>query len=249
MCVKLPSRLSNCPIIDALVELRFESNLNKSLIFGYMYKQIVELYPHEYPSGVISLPVLQIPEAIRNSDPNMRFKPLYRLEGKSTIIQIGNDVLCISPRMPYYGWNEFEKFTVALIDNIFQANIISRVVRLGHRYINFFEGDIIHNLTLELKTQGPYALDQKMMVRSEVADGNFTHVIQVSNNARYKKDAQSVEILGSILDIDTSREYLDKYFQLHFSDELNQAHNSEKKLFFSLLVPAYIDTLKPVYDE
>ena len=82
MCVKLPSRLSNCPIIDALVELRFESNLNKSLIFGYMYKQIVELYPHEYPNGVISLPVLQIPEAIRNSDPNMRFKPLYRLKGK-----------------------------------------------------------------------------------------------------------------------------------------------------------------------
>lgn len=40
---------------------------------------------------------------------------------------------------------------------------------------------------------------------------------------------------GSLIDIDTFREYHDDYFMNHMEEELQYAHQSEKMLFFSLL--------------
>ena len=47
----LPIRIEACPLIDALIEFRFEAAITKSAVFGIIYNLIKE----EYRGNVINL--------------------------------------------------------------------------------------------------------------------------------------------------------------------------------------------------
>ena len=76
-----------------------------------------------------------------------------------------------------------------------------------------------------------------------VKDGEFV------NSLTFANDGQFNGVNGSLIDIDTSREYKDDYFMNNIEKELNTAHESEKNLFFSLLRNSLLESLTPVYDE
>ena len=240
----LPSRIEKCPLIDALIEFRFEAAIAKSAVFGVIYN----LIRNDYRGNVINLPILQIPEQIREVDPNLKFKPLYRIEGDKFIIQIGYDVLSISSKMSYVGWPEFSQHSFSLINKIIQEGIIKRVSRLGHRYINFFRGDITNSLTMSFSITEKY-VSENLLIRTDVRDGNFMNTLQFANNANYRPNPNTSEIVGSLIDIDTSREYSDNFFIENREQEINMAHECEKKLFFSLLKPTFLETLNPTFEK
>ena len=240
----LLSRIEKCPLIDALIEFRFEAAIAKSAVFGVIYN----LIRNDYRGNVINLPILQIPEQIREVDPNLKFKPLYRIEGDKFIIQIGYDVLSISSKMPYVGWPEFSQHSLSLINKIIQEGIIKRVSRLGHRYINFFRGDITNSLTMSFSMTEKY-VSENLLIRTDVRDGNFMNTLQFANNANYRPNPNTSEIVGSLIDIDTSREYSDNFFIENREQEINMAHECEKKLFFSLLKPTFLETLNPTFEK
>ncbi len=240
----MPSRIEKCPLIDALIEFRFEAAIAKSAVFGVIYN----LIRNDYRGNVINLPILQIPEQIREVDPNLKFKPLYRIEGDKFIIQIGYDVLSISSKMPYVGWPEFSQHSLSLINKIIQEGIIKRVSRLGHRYINFFRGDITNSLTMSFSMTEKY-VSENLLIRTDVRDGNFMNTLQFANNANYRPNPNTSEIVGSLIDIDTSREYSDNFFIENREQEINMAHECEKKLFFSLLKPTFLETLNPTFEK
>ena len=60
MSKKLPLRLEKCPLVDALIEIRFESSIIGSAIFGIIYNLIRD----DYKGIVTNLPILQVPEQI-----------------------------------------------------------------------------------------------------------------------------------------------------------------------------------------
>ena len=65
--MKLPKEISPCPIIDTVIEIRFESTMPKEAkeaIFGIIFNEFNDRYP-----SLEKLPILQIPEAIREADP------------------------------------------------------------------------------------------------------------------------------------------------------------------------------------
>lgn len=241
---KLPAKVGNCPIIDALIEIRFETTLVRSAVFGVIYSSIMG----EYPGRVINLPILQLPEQIRDVDPNLKFKPLYRIEGERFIVQIGPDVLCISSKIPYVGWRDFAQHSCEVIRKIISSSIIKRVVRIGHRYVNFFEGDITNCLTMSFSMTEGYDVEN-ILIRSEVKDGEFIDTLQYSNNATYKAEQSPDEQHGSLIDIDVFREYDNDCFISNVEEEINKAHSCGKKLFFSLLKPELLNCLNPSYDE
>lgn len=240
----LPLKLGVCPLIDALIEFRFEAGVTKSAVFGMIYSIIKE----DYKGEVIPLPILQIPEQIRNEDPNFKYKPLYRIENDKFVIQIGCDVLSISSKIPYVGWQEFSMHSLEVVRKIVQAGILKRVSRIGHHYINFFDGDIADQLTMSFSmTEGFKSED--LLISTTVRDEDFISTLRFANNATYRQSQNSSLRRGSLIDIDTSREYNDNYFISNSEQEINTAHESEKKLFFSLLKSDYLDTLNPIFEE
>lgn len=238
--MRLPIRLEKCPLIDCIIEVRFNTNIVNSAVFGVIYNQIRS----DYPGTVNNLPISQLPEAIRNSDPNLRFKPLYRIEGDKTVIQIGPDVINLSSKMPYIGWDEFSRVAVKVFNKAFDSGAVGHITRLGHRYINFIDRDVTSELamTFSLDRIGTQSV-KSLNIRTLITDGEYVNSLTFANDGHYKEKS------GSLIDIDTSREYADDYFKDNIEQELFNAHQSEKNLFFSLLKEPLLDSLKPIYNE
>ena len=165
--IQLPVSIEKCPIVDALIEIRFDTKVNPSAVFGLIYGVLMQ----KYPGQVINLPILQLPEAVRNSDPALKYKPLYRIVNENVIIQIGPDVLSISSVIPYIGWESFKEHAAEIIRQVITADIINRVSRLGHRYINFFESNILNQITMSFNMTEGYGI-QNVQITTQVKDND-----------------------------------------------------------------------------
>ena len=238
---KLPNHIEICPIVDALVELRFEASVNANAVFGLIYGALIK----SYPGNVVNLPIMQLPEAVRMSDPTLKFKPLYRINNKNVSIQIGTDVISICSPLPYIGWETFKKHVQEIIRLIHENGIFSRVVRLGHRYVNFFGSDLLDKITMSFHMTDGYNI-QNLIITTQVKDSDFDNTVQFSNNAALNLGTPNQKN-GSIIDIDTFRDYSDGYFLENINTEIEKAHQCEKTLFFSLLKPEFIESLNPRY--
>ncbi|MCE2887858.1 MAG: TIGR04255 family protein, partial [Pseudanabaena sp.] len=70
----IPKKITPCPILQAVVELRFETVLPSDAVFGILYSLLSSQY-----NTFEKLPILQIPEILRSQDPNLRYQPAYKL--------------------------------------------------------------------------------------------------------------------------------------------------------------------------
>jgi len=242
---KLPKKLGNDTIVDAIIEIRFETLFDKNAIFGYIYSMIM----NDYKGNVINLPESQLPAAIREADPNLRFKPLHRIEGEKTIIQIGSNVIAISSKIPYIGWDEFSSIFFKIVTKINSQDptVLNKVIRLGIRYVDFFKGDISEKINMTFKMCENYEHTEDLYIRTTLKDKGFINIVQFSNSANFHgKDQQTIE-KGSLIDIDTSKEYSDSSFLGNIHTEIDNAHSCQKSLFFSTLKDDLINTLNPIF--
>src|SRR5687768_13516679 len=101
--VRLPKKIEICPIIDAVIELRFESNLPPEIIPGIVYGKFGKRYPKTE-----KLPLMEVPSSLRDSDPNLMYSPVYKLFNESFIFQIGPRVFSVLCPKEYKGWTSFK---------------------------------------------------------------------------------------------------------------------------------------------
>ncbi|MCK9450848.1 MAG: TIGR04255 family protein [Bacteroidales bacterium] len=232
----LPKAINPCPILDASVEVRFTTKLHPSAVFGMIYNVLQTTFPK-----VENLPILQLPEAVRATDPNFKFKPLYRISNPNFVAQIGPDVLAISSFPNYVGWDMFSKQIFSILDRIEKVGIIGTVLRIGIRYINFFDNDIFKNIDLKISIGKNNIAYENTIIRTEIEQGDYKSSLQVANNANQNNK------LGSIIDIDTYTESNLTNFFKDKDDLISGAHAKEKELFFSLLKGEFLKTLNPTY--
>ncbi len=235
--MQLPKRISPCPIIDAIVELRFESKISASVIFSRIYNEIDSEFPK-----VDTLPVMNIPENIRKSDPNLRYQPHYKLIGEKYIVQIGPEMISFSCSPEYAGWENFSKTIYNLIKSLHKEKIVDNVTRFGFRYVNFFPMlDVFENIEFNMKLNQKDFTPKNSLIRAEIESENYISTLQISNSAVKNN------VKGSIIDIDVIPIFDLKNF---FNDSISiveGAHNTEKELFFKLLKPEFLRTLNPEY--
>jgi uncharacterized protein (TIGR04255 family) len=236
-----PNKIEVCPILDTGIEIRFESNLYKSAVFGVLFNKLKEQFP--IPE---KLPILQLPEQLRDSDPNFKFKPHYKLKNEKIIIQIGPDVITISSPIPYVGWQDYSKNIFEVLELVFSLNIITKVNRLGVRYINFFETNIFDKLDVTIDIKNLKLPRESTIFRTEILSEGFINVIHIANKITQLKN--KVPTVGSIIDIDTIRNYSENKFLSDYKTELKLAHDVEKGIFFDLLKPDFLQSLNPIYD-
>jgi uncharacterized protein (TIGR04255 family) len=237
----LPKKIEICPIIDSVVEIRFKSIIFPDAVFGLIYDNLKADYPI-----VEKLPILDLPEKIRSSEPNLKYKPHYKANDGRYSIQIGPDVFVIGSVVPYSGWDDFSHRIFNSIESILKLGIIKEIDRLGLRYINFFEGDIFKGkVDIQLKISDLKNESTNTVIRTELKEGGFTNTLQIANNITQSQSGRAV--IGSIIDIDTYKHYGPEEFIRNFKDQINLAHEVEKKLFFSILDKNFLKELKPSF--
>lgn len=240
--MSLPKRIEVCPIVDYIIEVRFSSKIYSSAIFGIIYNTLKEDF-----QKVEKLPILQLPEQLREEDPAFQFKPHYKITDGKYAIQIGPKVISISSPMPYIGWEEFSKIVYMCLEKVFRLELIEKVHRLGIRVINFFdEIDIFNNVDLALHINQEKKDLLNTTVRIEIPHSSFKNTLQITNNANRTNENGSITN-GSVIDIDTHKNYEDESFLKNYISEINEGHDVEKEFFFSLLKGEFLKSLKPVY--
>lgn len=100
--MKVHKNLNPCPIVDALVEIRFKANFPPDAIYGIVFKTLKNKYP-----VTEDLPIMQLPSQARNSDPNLIGSPFYKFSNDDFTVQIGPTVMTVSSYPEYAGWEKF----------------------------------------------------------------------------------------------------------------------------------------------
>lgn len=235
---RLPYKIEICPIIESLIEIRFDTKLHPSVVMG----RIIDALGLS-DENIESLPINDIPEHIRISEPSLKYKPFYKIEKEDLTFQIGQDVFTISTTPNYVGWERLSTVVFESYKKLIDLKIITKVERLGLRYINFFEEDIFDNIKLVLSFPNLNTEKQNSYIRTLIKKGNFLNTLQIANNAKVG------ERIGSIIDIDTFIEIDLENFLGDYVQKVNEAHQTEKELFFGLLKEEFLETLKPWYED
>jgi uncharacterized protein (TIGR04255 family) len=238
--MKIPKKIDPCPIIESIVEIRFDSDLPADAVFGIAYTAL----KNEYPK-VEKLPILQVPEIIRSKEQQFWFKPHYQLSNENFLFQIGPKVFSVNNINEYAGWDTFRERILATLRRISELEIVNDVSRLGIRYINYFDFDIMNNISLSMQLYDKAFDTKNVTIRAEIDAGKFLNVLQIANNAEISFRNQLKK--GSVIDIDTVyTAKIDNFFEI-MEELIEEGHLEEKKLFFSLLRKDYLETLNPEY--
>jgi uncharacterized protein (TIGR04255 family) len=237
--MRIPIKISPCPIQEAAVEIRFESNFPSDAVFGLIYNA----FKSEYTGPTEKLPILQLPDFVRTKDPNLTYQPHYKLTKNGFILQIGPKVISINNVNKYVGWADYSKKIFKSIEKMKKLNLITKLVRIGIRYINFFELDIYKNINLDLKLSKKPFISEQLSIRSLLKTGRFLTNLQVLNHGNiFNKH-------GSIIDIDTYIEKLNERDFENLESVINEGHNKEKEVFFTLLKSDFLNQFHPEYKK
>lgn len=239
--MKIPKKITPCPIIETLFEVRFESALPGDAIFGIIYNA----FKNEFPN-IEKLPILQLPDAIRSRDPQFTYAPHYRISFENYIFQVGPKVFSLANVNIYAGWETFYEKIKNVFEKIYSLNIIKDIHRLGLRYINFFPAvNIFEKSDLKILLKDNIFVNEVNLLINLPTNGFVNTLRMVSDTEIEISKKQN----GSVIDIDTSlvsSKKMDSFTDM--AQIIKDAHTEEKKLFFSLLKDEYVKTLNPEYE-
>lgn len=237
--MELPKRITPCPIIDSIIEIRFESTVPDEAAFGLFYPQLKEDYPK-----FVKLPVAQMPEVFRQKDPNLRYSPYYQSKSGPFVLRFGPRVFSLSNPGDYVGWekyfNEFKK----LFEKVRKLDFFNGVIRVGVRYIDRFEFDIFPRIEIDILVNNTKLGEIPKSFACVTETDGLSLNLQVGNNVDFFLDESHSK--GSIIDIDSSFLSLDeKLDQNKLLGLVENCHSIGKKRFFSLLKKDFLESLNP----
>jgi len=130
---EIPKKLKRDAIVEALLEVRFESAAVPEVFYG----RIAD-HPAWGKFGQRRLPTADIPTVIRDADANLRFQPVFELVevGGNRVVKIGPRVISLHILAPYLGWTKFKPQLDEMIELLFSKASPLTVKRLGMRYLN-----------------------------------------------------------------------------------------------------------------
>jgi uncharacterized protein (TIGR04255 family) len=244
--MQIPKKITPCPILEAILEIRFEPEEPDDAIFGIIYNKFKKRFPK-----LEKLPILQIPDQFRSRDPNLIYKPHYKLIKENFLVQVGPRIFSLVNVKNYSGWDKFSQEIREVFELLSKLQVIKEIKRLGLRYVNLFENFNIYeksNLKLLLKDVALIENPINLTTRIASTSNEFVNQLVMVNDANVAVDNISYE--GSLIDIDTNLEPFPESAKTNFNefiDIIERAHEEEKKLFFSLLEDDYLKKLNPEY--
>lgn len=247
---KLPTRLRKDLLVGVIFEIRFESIVPLSNILpGLLFKN----WPG---SSIAKTPVSEIPDSIRNSDPNLIYAPLVVLETPKFQIHIGDKVLQVIYNVPYDGWLSFKSVIMDVYNQVISYGFITNVLRYSLKYIDIIEDeenislDDMLNINLSI---GDIKLKfNSSQARTEIHNDDSVVVIQLAGGARADfsdNSARSRE--GFLIDVDcikTVKSNNISSFDMELSSGLEDLHDMTKDYFFSFLTDEALIILGAEYE-
>jgi uncharacterized protein (TIGR04255 family) len=246
----LPKKLGKEPLIDVICGVNFTSEMAADrLLPGLLLSKL---------SGkqlkFEALPASQLPQAIREHDPNLQNAPLMRvIVDEQFAILIGAKWLGVGCLMPYAGWSDFKDMIRRVFSILRDAPFITSVERHSLKYVDFIEGNgdepSLKEFNLELTLGNRKITNESTQLRTEIVLNSFIHAVSIVSKATVtRKDNITLE--GAVVEVDTHRleTFTKENFLNSLSSLLDEIHLENKAFFFDLLSAEGLKRLEPKYD-
>ncbi len=236
---KIPKKITPCPINEAIFELRFESNLSAEIIPGILFNELNSEFP-----TIERLPILEMPQVIRDSNPNLKYSPHHVFQSEEYRFQVGPNAFSLICPKEYVGWGNFKEKIEFILEAVKAVSLIKQPVRTGLRYINLFENkNIFESLKIDLSIDGNPLIDHQNYIRSEFDYSGYKCLLSISNQSKTADADQA-----SVVDIDIIKK-ISNEGDINYPDIITKSHTTEKEIFFSLLKEEYLETFNPEYED
>jgi uncharacterized protein (TIGR04255 family) len=245
---KLPTKLEEDPILEAVFELRFQAMTTSAadLLPGILYNAVRDDFPK-----LERLPISMMPRELVASQPDLKYQPRYRLSGKKFALLLGDVVFAISCPKPYIGWKEFRKTILSLLGHVRDSKFVEKIERFSLKYLNVLQGAQLadqYKLVNFSASFGKFDIASgfPVQVRTEINAKDFYHIVELASGATIKLvSGEALE--GLMLTIDTISNNPDNFWS-DVEKKIEALHLAEKTLFFDVLSKAGLERYKPVWE-
>lgn len=232
--------------LSTVQECIFDVNIELTSVVESLLSVIAKVDGFE---EIVKLPLTQIPEHVRRSDPNLKYQAMYEIRSKTHTqykILLGENTIgmTLNTQGGYTSWTDsFFPEVKKIFSTILQSGKIKRIDRMGLRYVDFIENDnIFSDGKISVHINHTDAHSKKMALRVEGSEEGITYMKNVSNNTAYR----SFKDLGSIIDIVTAIEEknltINHEFKIAtFFEEINSLHTVHTNKFKEVIRDEYIE--------
>jgi uncharacterized protein (TIGR04255 family) len=258
----IPKKLSKSPLVASSAELRLSESVPTSILLSKLYPALATSYGELEMLGPANLP-----EEMVKQNPNMAFLPHYRVKGLNGAnfgVQFGPRALVFSSRSPDYDIDFNGPFN-AFLSILETLNLLSKIQRIGLRYINLFEGaNKLDSMSLDIQLGNKPVSDCLSNLRLQISSGEFTVGIVMASEAMVNMSDDNVggvffgtppveveQRKGAVLDIDVSTTEIKTGDAVvtasSLTDKFHAAHKIARTTFFDALKEEAIQSLQPEY--
>ena len=131
--VNIERHLENSPLQSLTLEIFFDTNLSLENLYGKLYSNLFETFCDK----VQTLPLAQIPLIIRDSDPNLKYQPIYRgVDTNQHVISLGQHSLIFEHLEPYSSWNDWSPFLYEKINGLIEKGELKSITHIRPQVVN-----------------------------------------------------------------------------------------------------------------
>lgn len=245
---RLPKKLGKEPLVEAIFEMRFDSQFPVSTIWpGILYSSL----PGE--KTMEQLPSLSIPKEIRDSDPNFAFVPVCRISWGNYWILIGDRVFAVATKIPYTGWDDFKSHILAAFMPVLTTGMISSVSRCSMKCVDVLDNvpfEASECFRLQCEIGGRSAAGNAFQVNIGIKENGVSHTMQIVSSATLNL-LTGGQISGPLLDVDSVIDMgaeNSELFMAKLAERADQLHDLNKRLVFDAFSEKALNYLEPSYE-
>lgn len=244
----LPTKLAKEPLVDAVFEMRFESDMPVSSIWpGILYSELLGAKSME------SLPAAGVPKEYRDTDPSLMYSPLCKISWGDYWILIGDRVFAVASKIPYPGWDGFKQAILTIFGVVLRQDMIRSISRCSIKYVDILDGIPVRpsdcfNLELTLGGRLPHGND--FHVRLGLEEAGLTHTLQIASEGQAQLVSGRI-VSGPVVDADSVMAINDEdasTFLYQLEKRAGVIHAANKRIVFDCLSAEALSYLEPTYE-
>jgi len=241
---QLPVRLKEDAILEALIDIRFQSEDLPEVVLG-------RLSDNDMWRGYkrVRNPVADIPAPIRDGDANLKYTPVFEYVSPDgqVIFKFNHNMISFHNTRKYYGWAEFSSHVFSLLEVLFQRLDGVIVNRLGLRYINCLDDrhfiHSVNDLNIDVLVKGQALASDFNVNYLDQAHDDCNAMVRVASPNFIDGKLPSNSLAFFDIDVFSKRGKVFKN-KKDCVDWIEKGHLKEKEVFFGLLPKDVIEKLR-----
>jgi uncharacterized protein (TIGR04255 family) len=249
--MKLPKKISPDNIREAVVEVRYISDLSFELLVGIFFAALDESYTYtNIPprNSAISGPVV----VNERNEITFQVGVASLFYNDKITIKLAPNMLVFSCLNKYIGWEDYRPEIEKALIQIMATNHVTKCTRVGVRYISdYAQMDLRDCTKFSFKFGLPAIESDTVAFHSEFLYNGIKVILNLNNKVPYSKLNPSTKrfeiVKTSVVDIDVIADNLEVARVEEVLKVIEDNHLKEKEIFFGMLNDEFLNSLNPQY--